>query len=349
MKFENHVVWDAEKTEYVRHRIPGMIITDKDTVIVYNEARRDGSDWAVMDIFAQRSEDGGKTYGERIYLARSSETVNTVNNPVMAQDVNGRIHFLYCENYSVLGGRVLHRTSDDDGVSWSEPRDITASTLPEYRNAFALGPGHGICTPDGTLLFPVWMVPKCYGADVYSHRPSVINVLYSKDNGESWQMGDIMRGDSKEVNEPSETGLTLRSDGSVYLNARVNAHKRVTAYSKNGYCDFTTLTPDDALNDPICFGSCATYSKDGFHAILFANCDHLTERKNVTVKLSRDDGKRWKDFKIIDPHRGGYVECGVNNRTGDIFVLYEENWGKKCHLAVFDLEWLRSTDGITLK
>lgn len=340
MKFENHVVWDADKTEYVRHRIPGMIVTAKGTVIVYNEARHEGGDWAVMDIFAQRSEDGGRTFGERIYLARSTETVNTVNNPVMAQDGNGRIHFLYCENYSVLGGRVLHRTSDDDGMTWSEPRDITAATLPEYRNAFALGPGHGIRTPDGTLAFPVWMVPKCHGADVYSHRPSVISVLYSKDNGESWQMGDIMRGDREGVVEPSETELAVCSDGSVYLNARVNAHTRVTAYSKNGYCNFTALTPDGALTDPICFGSCAAYSKDEVHAIVTASCDHPTDRKNVTVRLSLDDGKTWKYSKVIDPDCGGYVECGVDNESGDILVLYEENWGAKCHLAIFDLEYL---------
>ena len=343
MKFENYVVWDAEKTEYVRHRIPGMIITDRGTVIIYNEARHDGSDWAVMDIFAQRSEDGGKSFGERIYLARNSETVNTVNNPVMMQSADGRLHLLYCENYSVLGGRVLHRTSDDDGVTWGEVRDITASTLPEYRNAFAIGPGHGIRTPDGTLAVPVWFVPKCHGADVYDHHPSVISVLYSRDNGEGWQLGDIMKGDGASVTDPSETGLAITSDGSVYLNARVTRHHRAVAYSGNGYCDFTPLCPDKALTDPICFGSCATYARDGVHGIIFANCDHEKERKNVTVKLSLDDGRTWSFSKVIDAERGGYVECGVDNRTGDIFVLYEENWGAKCHLAIFDLDWLAAS------
>ena len=340
MKFDRYTVWDASETEYVRHRIPGMIITAKGTVIIYNEARHEGDDWAMMDIFAQRSTDGGKTFGERIYLARNSEKIKTVNNPVMMQDLSGRIHFLYCENYSVLGARVLQRTSDDDGINWSEPRDITASTLPEYRNAFALGPGHGITTPDGTLAVPVWMVPKCHGSDVYAHRPSVISVLYSKNCGENWQLGDIMRGDREGVVEPSETVLALTSDGSVYLNARVACHHRVVAYSKNGYCNFTELAPDKTLTDPICFGSCATYAKDGINGIVFANCDHEQARKNVTVRLSLDDGRSWEYSKVIDAEHGGYVECGVDNKSGDIFVLYEENFGSKCHMAVFDLDWL---------
>ena len=235
----------------------------------------------------------------------------------------------------------MQRVSDDDGISWSEPRDITAATLPEYRNAFALGPGHGICTPDGTLAVPIWMVPKCHGTDVYSHHPSVISVLYSVNHGETWQLGDIIRGDREGVIEPSETVLALTSDGSVYLNARVVSHRRAVAYSKNGYCDFTALTPDEALTDPICFGSCVTYSKNGVHGIIFANCDHEAERKNVTVKLSLDDGKTWSYSKVIDADRGGYVECGVNNSTGDVFVFYEEKWGNKCHMAIFDLDWLK--------
>jgi len=340
MKYEQYTVWDSEKTEYTRHRIPGMTVTERGTVIIYNEARHDGDDWALMDIFAQRSEDGGRTFGERIYLARGSEEINTVNNPVMMQDKNGRIHFLYCENYSISGGRVLHRTSNDDGLNWSEARDITSATLPEYRNAFALGPGHGICTPDGTIAVPVWLVPRCYGKPIYSHSPSVISVLYSVDNGESWQLGDIMRGNSVDAVNPSETELALTSDGSVYLNARVDCHRRAVAYSENGYHSYSPLAADSALTDPICFGSCVGYSHGGTRGIIFANCDHESERKNVTVKLSLDDGRTWSYKRSICTERGGYVECNADNRNGDIYVLYEENWGKKCHLAVFDLEWI---------
>ena len=344
MKFELTPLWDSEKTEYVRHRIPGMIVTDRGTVIAYNEARYEGDDWAVMDIFAQRSEDGGKTFGERIYLAKNGNGINTVNNPVMMQDNNGNIHFLYCEEYAILGGRVLHRISEDDGKTWSEPKDISAATLPDYRNAFALGPGHGICTPDGTLTVPVWMVPKCHGKPVHDHVPSVISVLFSKDNGETWQLGDIMKGDGEDIVSPSETELALTSDGSGYLNARVNRKHRAVAYSKNGYCDFTPLKADKNLTDPICFGSVSTYNHEGIHALIFANCDHPEKRENVTVKVSFDDGRTWQYKKVIDPTRGGYVETAVNNKTGDIYVLYEEIWGKKCHLAVLDLECIKQFD-----
>ena len=332
-------VWSNETSEYERHRIPGMIVTKAGTILIYNEARRTGSDWAMMDIFLQRSEDGGKSFGERIYLARGTEKYHTVNNPVMAQDHDGRIHFLHCEDYSVNGGRVLYRYSDDDGITWSEPRDITDATLPGYRNAFALGPGHGTCTKDGTLLFPIWMVPKAYERAMHDHGPSVISVLYSKDRGETWQMGDIMRG-SPDAPTPNETTVAETSDGRVYLNARIGAKYRASAWSDNGYCHYSTLTGDHSLTDPICFGSTAAYHYNGKHAILFANCDTDKARDHVTVRVSCDDGRTFPVKKLIDETRGGYVEIAVNNDTGVIYVLYEEQAGVNCWLTACDLDWL---------
>ena len=55
--------WQPDET-YICHRIPGIFVTSRSTVIVYNEARRTFSDWALMDIFLQRSEDGGETFTE---------------------------------------------------------------------------------------------------------------------------------------------------------------------------------------------------------------------------------------------------------------------------------------------
>ena len=141
--------------EYSNHRIPGMLVTKCGTLLVYCEARRTASDWATMDILLQRSTDGGASFSSPYKLAEGNEAHKTVNNPVMMQDKNGRIHFLYCEDYTVCGGRTQRRYSDDDGISWSEPIDISEATQPEYHNAFAFGPGHGITAPDGTLIVPV--------------------------------------------------------------------------------------------------------------------------------------------------------------------------------------------------
>ena len=183
--FEQRELWVADAT-YEKHRIPGMLVTCKGTLLAYNEARRTAEDWAMMDILLQRSTDGGATFSAPVALANGTEQHPTTNNPVMMQDRTGRLHFLYCEDYGTNGGRVLQRTSDDDGITWSAPRDITRFTAPAERTCFALGPGHGICTDSGMLLVPVWLVPALYGTPTRKHGPSVVTTLTSTDNGESW-------------------------------------------------------------------------------------------------------------------------------------------------------------------
>ena len=341
-------LWTRENNSaYARNRIPGMTVTSKGTLIVYNEARMAGNDWAHMDIFMQRSEDHGKTFGAPILLAAGTEEIPTVNNPVMVEDHAGCLHFLYCENYAIRGARVLHRVSNDDGRTWSAPIDVSRMTLPFYRNAFALGPGHGICTKDGTLVIPIWMVPKCYEQEITAHGPSCISTLYSRDNGVSWQMGEIMLGDSS-TPSPNETELALTSDGCVYLNARTKEHCRAVSYSSNGYNGWTPLRPDRTLTDPCCFGSTVSYCENGRNVLLFANCDSETERKNVTVRISFDDGKTWSHKKVLDADRGGYVETAVDSDCGTIYVLYETDWGKTCRLVVTDLDSLLSEEALTV-
>lgn len=340
-RFEIKDIWKSDE-QYARHRIPGMIVTSSGTLLIYNEARTGADDWSLMDIFVQRSIDGGESFGEPIVLAKGNPQYMTVNNPVMMQDKNGRIHFLYCENYSINGGRVLRRYSDDDGITWSNIIDITAATMPEGRNAFALGPGHGICTPSGDLVVPIWMVPKKYESPVKSHMPSQISSLYSKDNGETWHMGYVFPV-SEFLFSPNETEMCVLSDGSIYLNCRLSGglSYRGRAYSPTGYSDWHDFEPDMVLHDPSCFGSVASWNKYGDQPlVLFANCASKTGRNHVTVKGSIDGGQTWKYSKLIDEKRGGYVELAVDESRGNIYVLYEDLFGTTCHLAIFNIAWL---------
>lgn len=337
--FETKELWHGGQN-YACHRIPGMIVTKKGTLIVYNEARQVSNDWAMMDILMQRSTDHGKTFSEFFRLAQGNEEHRTVNNPVMMQDKSGRIHFLYCEDYTINGGRALRRYSDDDGITWSEPIDITEYTKPYYHNAWAFGPGHGIVTRDGTLVVPIWMVPKHHEAPIESHNPSVLSTFYSKDNGETWAVGDILETNSNIIC-PNETVAALTSDGRVYLNIRFNGFCRAKAYSENGYSNWTQYAPDYKLPDPQCFGSVAAYD-DGTHpyTLIFANCADKRNRTHVTVYASTDNGQTYTVSRLLDEDHGGYVEVATDNNAQLIYVLYEDKYGETDHLAIFDYEWL---------
>lgn len=317
-----------------------MLVTEKGSLLAYCEARTAAGDWSLMDIMLQRSEDEGESFGEPILLAEGTEEHKTVNNPVMMQDANGRIHFLYCEDYGINGGKIYRRYSDDDGVTWSDKIDITEFTSPKTRNVFALGPGHGIRTRDGMLLVPLWMVPKESGAKPDAHTPSVVSTFYSKDNGESWQIGEILH-TSSDVISPNETEAALTSDGKVYLTIRHFGTQRAKAYSETGYSGWTEYSPEYSLTDPQCFGSVVSYN-DGVnpYTLLVVNCDSQTCRSGVTVRGSLDDGHTWVIKKGIDPDRGGYAEAAVDNRKGLIYLLYENAFGETVHFVKFHYNWL---------
>ncbi len=327
---------------YFRYRIPGMLVTDSGVLLTVCEARKEQSDWSMMDILLRRSTDGGKTFEDPIPLARGTETHPTVNNPVLMQDRKGRIHLLYCEDYAVMGGRVLHRISEDDGLTWSDCRDITASTAPTMRNAYAHGPGHGIRTRNGEMVVPFWRIPKRYDSPVRSHGPSEIGTLWSADDGETWNIGAVLRSQDG-LMTPNETEIAELEDGRVYLNTRLGAGLtyRGRAWSQDGHSFWERFEPDYALHDPQCFGATVSCRMpDGRFWLFFANCESKAGRKNVVLKGSLNSGETWCLRRVLDADRGGYVELAADPARGCVYVLYEEAAGTALHLVTLQAEEL---------
>lgn len=327
----------AQDETYSNYRIPGIVVTKRGTVITYYEARRTASDWAHMDILLYRSEDGGETFGDPIVMARGDDDYPTVNNPVCIVGGDGMLHFLYCRNYSVGGGDVWYRTSSDDGRTWSVPRNIMASTEPQLHNVFACGPGHGICTGDGMLLVPIWMVKKDAGEEPMSHHPGTVSTLYSRDNGETWQLGALICA-TEVCRDPNETQAAVLSDGRIYLNVRLSGvGYRAYTTSATGVDGWTTLATDPALPDPTCFGSTASAVVGGRHILAVVNCAHPTKRENLTCRISYDDGRTWAKSLVVEPGDAGYADLAMTE-DGTIYVLYEQSAGVRDRLAVFGVE-----------
>ena len=157
--FEKNDVFPAGMNGIARFRIPGIVVTQKGTVLAYAEARKNNSsDWGEIEVHARRSLDGGRTWESGKKIAHSAEriegnptktvggeTEQTVNNPVAIVDrETGAIEFLYCINYA----RCFSMRSTDDGATWSKPAEITATFEPFREKVdwkvIATGPGHGI-------------------------------------------------------------------------------------------------------------------------------------------------------------------------------------------------------------
>ncbi len=381
--FQTQPLFTPTGTNY--YHIPGLVVTAKGTVLAYASWRDVAAlDWGNIHIVMRRSNDGGKSWGPEHKIAhlgapvqaiaRSSppkakghEDEVTVDNPVAIADISGVVHFIYCVEYR----RVFYMRSDDDGLTWSQPTEIS-KVFEKYRAKFdwkivATGPGHGIQLKNGRLIVPFWLATG--GEEGYHHYPSVTAVLYSDDHGSNWQGGDIVatttgRGNDPEVyHDPNETVAVQLANGSVLFNLRApsSRHRRLQSVSLNGASEWSKPEFVEDLPEPICFGSIERLSeepKDGKNRLLFSIDAGTTigrkkksydeqgfNREDMTVFLSYDEGRTWPSKKVI---QAGPCGCGYS----DLAVLPDKTilcaHGSGSHfgrgagisLARFNLEWL---------
>lgn len=349
-----------------RFRIPGIVVTLKGTVVVYCEARSDArSDWGEIQIHLRRSLDGGRTwekarqiahFGERITgnprKLQGGENEQTVNNPVAIVDSKtGAIHFLYCINYA----RCFYVRSDDDGLSFSAPVEIT-SAFESFREncnwkVLATGPGHGIQLRGGRLLVPVWLA---YGK-VGEHSPSMSGTIYSDDHGKSWHAGEIALPCTADWRNPNETAVVELSDGRVMLNARTASavNRRLVTSSPNGATDWVKPQFDSSLLDPKCMGSLLRIPSIGSRVrLLFCNPHNLkydasgleipgahAERKNLSIHVSEDDGLTWRGPKTLEEGTGAYSDLAYL-LDGTTLCFYERK--ESLTLARITSDWIQS-------
>lgn len=307
-KISHSVFEDAEG--YERARIPGIICPKEDVLIACCELRRDDSDWAVIDIGMKISTDCGKSWGERQLLI-SAEGKNTVNNPVMIAD-GEVIHFLYCLNYH----QVFYKKSTDLGKTWGKEREITqdiSESLGEFEfSCIATGPTHGISLSSGVLAVPLWMAYN--REDPQSHHPSVIAVLYSRDNGESWRVGKI----SDCLEDPSEFCIAQTQNGKITANIRhEGAQKcRATAVIDENFT-ISDICFDSRLPDPVCCAGLCAYKND----LYFSNCADTRARKFLTLK--KINGNNEICDSIMLSENAGYSDVAISPSGELIFVLSE--------------------------
>lgn len=364
----------GEDPAYNIYHIPGVVVTAKGTVLTWCEARKrpaGASDWDDIRILLRRSTDDGKTFSppksivdvegpkDKNPFALKIKSVDrndvTYNNPVLIADRDGTVHLLFCLEYM----RVFYQRSEDDGVTWSKPTEITP-VFEAFRQKYdwkvlATGPNHSIQLRTGRLIVPVWLST---GTGGNAHRPSVTATIYSDDAGKTWQAGDIAVPNTDEWINPNETVAAELSDGRVMLNVRNESktHRRIITISPNGATGWSTPKFDDTLLEPICMAGLVRYWHGDDNLLLFSNPHNLAradgksepgksrDRRNVTVKMSRNDGQTWRAGRAIEPGASSYSDIAVTP-TGTILCFYGRGpkpgfAGTALTLARFNLEWL---------
>lgn len=216
--------------------------------------------------------------------------------------------------------QFLIAKSTDDGLTWSEPVNITRIKDSAWW-LFAPAPGRGITLSDGTLVFPT------QGRDS-AGRP-FSNITYSRDGGLTWQTS------RPAMSNTTECQVVERSDGSLMLNMRHNANRTATGRS-NGRGVAVTYdlgrtwsehpTSRNTLTEPTCMAGLHRHAAGPRRSILFfSNPNAEKARTHMTVRASFDEGETWPSDRwlLLDEFRSRGYSCltSVDRRT--LGILYE--------------------------
>ncbi|MDU8971395.1 MAG: sialidase domain-containing protein [Streptococcus sp.] len=127
----------------------------------------------------------------------------------------GNIYFEYSEKniFRVSNTNYLWMSySDDDGKTWSAPKDITHGIRKDWMHFLGTGPGTGIALRTGPhkgrLVIPVYTTNNVsYLSGSQSSR-----VIYSDDHGETWQAGEAVN-DNRPVGNQTIHSSTMNNPG----------------------------------------------------------------------------------------------------------------------------------------
>ena len=309
------------------YRIPAITRTRSGVLLAFAEARHNsGSDTGDIDLVLKRSFDGGKTWSEMITIWDDESNVCGNPSPVVDRRT-GKIILLATWNdgsdhepdihkrTSLDTRRVFRIFSEDEGLTWSEPVEITDQTkLPEW-TWYATGPSHAVQLPSGRIIVP------CnhgnFGSESTSH------VIYSDDGGETWAIGG-------ETHVGNECTLARLPGGKLMLNMRETdperqqyGNGRLVAVSLDEGLSFEKPYYDSSLTEPVCNASLINGSPlRPSNTLFFSNPEHPSKRVNLTLRMSRDAGRNWKRVATLTEGPAAYSDL-VIMRNKDVGVLYE--------------------------
>src|SRR5262249_1557632 len=215
------------------------------------------------------------------------------------------------------------RWSDDNGVTWSQPRIILSRDAPDRLSQ----PCSAFQAKDGTLVL------ACDGDNHVDER-----LMISKDRGQTWKVakGDMRKAyGGKYVIHPA----VVPTSGDAILCFLRGQHPMPVLTSKDwGDTWEARTTPFPGIGT----GQKIAAMRLASGAILMCSQDSkktVVDGGGTYAALSLDDGKTWPHVRKIDGV-GGYMSV-AQAQNGTIYLL-----GSRLGCAAFNEAWLHEAKGV---
>lgn len=306
------------------YRIPALATAADGSVLAVADRRIENqSDLpGKIDVVARRSSDGGATWSPFIMVAEHDSIGGYGDPAVVVDKKSGDILIISTHGNGLWQkepGHISISRSKDNGVSWLPAVDINPqikASLPDTVNryeAWFASSGRALQTSKGRIIFAI--IARKAGVE---HFP--VYAVYSDDGGHSWKVSKnaaTLNGDEAKVVE--------LADGSLIMSIR-NRYKggRIFSRSTDGGVTWGESYEVTALPDPACNGDIIRYTANGKNLLLQSLPGSPTDRNNVTVYVSDDNGKTWNHKHRVVRAPSAYSSMTVLPNSNVGFLIEEE-------------------------
>ncbi|HEM3172598.1 TPA: exo-alpha-sialidase [Streptococcus suis] len=237
--------------------------------------------------------------------------------------------------------------SDDDGLTWSRPEDITPSVKKDYMKFLGLGPGTGITLHTGPnkgrLVVPAYSVNWQTG--LYGSQSAI--VFYSDDHGRTWKAGQTFNDNRRlengtvlhsstmnnSVEQGTEATLVQLGNGQLKMFMRgLVGQVRVATSLDGGQTWLNDLEVLEDVHDSYVQLSAIRHVRNGKEYVLLANAGGPgRNRVNGTIHVAEVDANgrlNWLHHSLIQD--GNFAYNSLQYLGNDTFgILYEHTTGNQ--------------------
>jgi len=349
--YQSTDVFVSGREGYFAYRIPAIERSPDGSLLAFAEGRKynlgdpgyDGND---IDLVAKRSTDNGATWSNLMIIEDPGEKWSAGNPATLTDQQSGRVWLFYlrCKpgrntdtaRPGTDDSQVLARTSDDNGVTWSEAIDLTSVSRdmadPKWRCSVA-GPGGGIQMRDGRLVVPMWRF-----------EPWGDFAMFSEDHGKSWQRGGLVPGLAGD-----ECQLVELADGHLMIDVRQQSgNHRWQAISNDGGRTWSPPRSAEKVTPVCCATERFTSQSSGSdrNRILWTG-PRGPGRSNLVVRVSYDEAQTFTLERPISAGPAAYSDLTVL-KDQSVGVLWERGADQGYQFLTFtrfNREWLETGAG----